>query len=94
MKHKIWIFFVKYFTSHQPATVTMIDSQMDKIECGWISVEERLPEKDQWVNIYTETWHPRIDTFQWDSEELWWSRPWLWVGKKYATHWIPLPPNP
>lgn len=55
MKHKIWIFFVKYFTSHQPATVTMIDSQMDKIECGWISVEERLPEKDQWVNIYTET---------------------------------------
>ena len=68
---------------------------IDKIESGWISVKDRLPEKSAQYLIY-QSWAASICAFnvvRWSSEKGWMGHE---VGSRIEgiTYWMPLPEPP
>jgi hypothetical protein len=57
------------------------------VEAQWVSVSERLPERDQWVQTYCERGH--VAARQWND----WVPSWPHCGAK-ITHWKPLDAPP
>ena len=72
------------------------DTEADR----WVSVEERLPEKIQFVLLceYTDNgFAGKIQTFHlgwYDNINKWFSESCGWMDNKNITHWQPLPQPP
>ena len=61
----------------------------------WISVEDRLPEDDEWQLVWLSGEHyPRRGAYHAEKRESprWYVRDWDWVD--IVTHWMPLPDPP
>ncbi len=58
----------------------------------WISVAERLPEKDQRVLTWNQI---EIQAFTYAGDNKWWdSECWSYTEEWGITHWMPLPESP
>ena len=60
----------------------------------WISVDERLPERDTHVLAYSEKFE-EIGIYNYAGDDVWWNYE-AWASAKYygITHWMPLPETP
>ena len=65
---------------------------------GWVSVEERLPEKAKWsgdrVLVYTEEGYIHTGLYEGEAatdDDPWWDK---FNDSGYVTHWMPLPEPP
>lgn len=64
----------------------------DMLERGkWISVKDRLPKHGKIVFCYTAFFY---DVLQWDDDAEQWVGQYGIHGKRYVTHWMPLPEAP
>ena len=59
----------------------------------WISMEERLPSHGSRVLCITKYCF-KFEVMQWDSTSQAWYAKYGCHGKRYTTHWMPLPPAP
>ena len=61
----------------------------------WISVEDRLPENDQWVLCFMkDKCFGTFSVFQWNYIDWQWNDGNEWFDEKEVTHWMPLPQPP
>ena len=61
-------------------------------QSGWISVEERLPEKDTRVLVFSEC---GVEVFEYEGDDKWWADDgWVHTNTYGITHWQPLPEPP
>lgn len=88
------------FVKHAFETVTyggkLLSEWVEEIKKHtWISVEERLPDIDAEVLIYTD--EGLYDVAQYSGGERFWTlerNPVCWVTASGVTHWLPLPEPP
>lgn len=60
----------------------------------WISVKDRLPEKEQFVLCCQKGYVPRVALFHCDTNYLFLSPDCMRVQFIDITHWMPLPESP
>ena len=61
----------------------------------WISVQERLPENDQWALCFMkDKSFGTFRVFQWNYIDWQWNDGDAWFDEKDVTHWMPIPPEP
>lgn len=59
----------------------------------WISVEERLPEKNGYYLVYTMYGYIEVERYKtWDDDDL--DGGYWWEFEGLVTHWMPLPEPP
>ena len=101
---------VNRYAEHDAKEVyqAMLNAAPTPAHVGWISVKERLPDKDQEVLIFANSWgekHITSATFMglpdylkgkpWWSGNGWSGYEWEWdFNEDHISHWMPLPPPP
>lgn len=59
----------------------------------WISVDERLPEKNGYYLVYTKYGYIEVERYKtWDDDDL--DGGYWWEFEGLVTHWMPLPEPP